>query len=574
MKHYFKSYTLALFSIIFLMLFASCEEENFIPEQAAEAETEATVVAKENPLKVREVSQADIPNVLSKIKGKMSSAAKFYGNKIVQDDIEIYLDQVKEAVKKGEHSNFSFPVHVDGSPLTHLYIMTVDREIDGSVGEPYIVKYELSQESYDYFMEENNGIIDFRYFKADYTYYTLDEFLNNKANKTPGCQGSLGAGPGYYPTMNPGESLTNTLPNGTASATTHFSTSIFDTHIYVYTQTLTPAEADGSESSSVSTLTASTYVTSTTPINTNSQNIVGTGIPANTAFVHQDINAEQDNESGNSGGSSGGAGCTTTYTQGLDGGGSWQINCPQPNNGDNNTHSYRGNKATPTMCTPVDYSTINTLDMLSAQMSFTFGLQGGWLQGHREFTQPLKDYWDDCGQTDADEFFGQVIIAAVIEEEITEVEALQILFKENNSEQGIIFANCLSWEFANQSNGVKAAAVTGINNLFVGIRDVNGQRSVISIPAVFGTLYFTAPSHWTNGRAATVTALAYDVATKETEAWFATHINASDQALKDKWRTNLVLAISSFGGTVSGTNHHGVFRPAPFVRSFTPTNCG
>ncbi len=569
MKHYFKSYTLALLSIIFLMLFASCEEENFISEQTAETETEEATAHQENPLLVREVSQADIPNVLSKIKGKMSSAAKFYGNRIVQDDIEIYLDQVKEAVKKGEHSNFSFPVYVSGSPLTHLYMMTVDREIDGSVGEPYIAKYELSQESYDYFMEENNGIIDFRYFKADYSYYTLDEFLNNKANKSPNCQGSMGAGPGYYPTMNPGESLTNSLPGG-PTTTTHFSTSIFDTHIYVYTQTLTPAQSDGGEASTVSTLSASTYVTSTTPINTNSQNIVGTGISANTAFVHEDINAENNQSSG----SPAGVGCTTVYHQGVDGGGSWETSCPQPSTGDNNTHSYRGNKVTPTMCAPVDYSTINTLDLLSAQMSYAFGLPGMWLQGNREFTQPLKDYWDDCGQTDADEFFGQVIIAAVIEEEITEVEALQILFKENNSEQGIIFANCLSWEFANQSNGVKAAAVTGINNLFVGIRDVNGQRSVISIPAVFGTLYFTAPSHWTNGRAATVTALAYDVATKETEAWFATHINASDQALKDKWRTNLVLAISSFGGTVSGTNHHGVFRPAPFVRSFTPTNCG
>ncbi len=142
-------------------------------------------------------------------------------------------------------------------------------------------------------------------------------------------------------------------------------------------------------------------------------------------------------------------------------------------------------------------------------------------------------------------------------------------------DQVILFADCASFEFANQTDGVKACGVSGINNVFVGFRDVNGQRSVVSVPInASAPLYFTMPSGWTNGRAATVAAGAYDLATKKTEAWFALHPNTSSEALLDEWKRTLFAAMQAVGGSVSGTNHHGVFRTAPFVRSFVPKNCG
>ncbi len=436
MKQYFKNYLLAFLSVIFLTLISSCEEEDFLGEQTSETETESNVVSKENPLKVREVSKADIPNVLSKIKGKMSNTAKFYDNKIEQDDIQIYLDQIKEAVKKGQHSNYSFPMYVAGTPLTELYVMSIDKEIDGSIGEPIITKYDLSQESYDYFMNYNNGIIDFRYFQAAYSYYTFDEFFSNKANKTTDCQGTMGAGPGYYPTMPPGGSFINgTTVTG---ITVGFSNTIINTtSTYVYTSNV---PSTNGQTSSVSTLATSSEVVSS-PLE---QPTAGTGIippvvisvPENTASVTQDV-------SQNNNGSSGGATCVGTINVGLDGGSSGSFACPQPDSGGNNNHSFKGYR-TPTMCSPFDYSTINTLDLNIAQFSHSLRLPGGWLQFNREFYNPLKDFWNDSRQSTSDENFAQNLATAVKEEKMNEVEGMQALLEVNERNSSIEVVNAVS----------------------------------------------------------------------------------------------------------------------------------
>ncbi len=431
MKHYFKSYTLALFSIIFLMFFTSCEEENFISEQAAETETEEATVHQENPLLVREVSQADIPNVLSKIKGKMSSAAKFYGNKMVQDDIEIYLDQVKEAVKKGEHSNYTFPIHVEGAPLTELYVLGIDKYTDGTIGEPIVTKYKLSQESYDYFMNENNGIIDFRYFKADYSYYTFDEFFSKKANKSANCQGTMGAGPGFYPTTEPGGSITNgTTVTG---ITVGFSNTVIHTTTYVYTSNV---PSTNGQTSSVSTLASSSVITTTTePTGDTSGTVPGPtviNVPNNAASVTQETQPV----------SSGGAACVNP-THVINGAGGSQHYCPAVSGNGNNTHNYQDNKSA-TPCTPFNYSAVNTLDLWSARMAHEFSVPGGFMQQNREFTQPLKDLYNQNTNSFTNRNFGHKLMMGVVDTKITEVEGMQILFSinfNNASERSIAFGN-------------------------------------------------------------------------------------------------------------------------------------
>lgn len=146
--------------------------------------------------------------------------------------------------------------------------------------------------------------------------------------------------------------------------------------------------------------------------------------------------------------------------------------------------------------------------------------------------------------------------------------------EEGEDDQVILFADCSSWEFANQSDGAKACGITGITNIFVGFKRVNGQLSVVTQPiTATAPLYFTMPSNWTNGRASTVAALAYDTATKKTEAWFALHPDTSGRDLLDEWKKALVFAFKEAKGSVSGSNKHGVFRTAPFKRSFKPNKC-
>ncbi len=420
MKHYFKSCILVLFSTVFLVLLSSCEEENFIPEQATETETEPTVVNKENPLLVREVSQADIPNVLSKIKGKMSSAAKFYDNKIEQDDIQVYLGQVKEAVKKGQHSNYTFPIHVEGAPLTELYVLGIDKYIDGTIGEPIVTKYELSQESYDYFLNENDGIVDFKHLKADYTYYTFDEFFSGKANKSPDCQGTMGAGPGYYPTTEPGGVITNSTT--VTGITVGFHNTVINTTTYVYTSNV-PNGNGGT--SSVSTLATSGVITTTTePTGDTSGEVpdatlVEVEVPENTDSVTQDVPTPNNNNGG-------GAGCTYVFKSNGEGG-SWELQCPQPNNGDNNVHSYKNR--TPNQCLPFDYSAINTIDLVSAQLTQELGLPFGWLNQNREFRDPLKNFKESTGPMSLNlkKDYSKELAQSVVNREINEVEGLQAL---------------------------------------------------------------------------------------------------------------------------------------------------
>ncbi len=437
MKHCLKKFGLLLFSIMSLMLFFSCEEEDFLREQASETETEPTVVATENPLIVRKVSQADIPNVLSKIKGKMSSAAKFYDNKMVQDDIQIFLDQVKEAVKKGQHSNYTFPIHVEGAPLTDLYVLGIDKNLDGSIGEPIVTKYELSQESYDYFIEENNGIIDFRYFKADYSYYTFDEFFSKKANKSPDCQGTMGAGPGYYPTTEPGGTITN---NTTVTGiTVGFSNTVIHTSTYVYTVS-TPSNTNG-QTSSVSTLASSnSIVTTTTDLTGDTSGTIPDptptviNVPDNAASVSEEVRPFWT--------PGGGATCLNP-THVIDGNGGSQHSCPLPASGGNNTHSYQENKSS-TPCTPFDYSAVNTLDLWSARMAHEYSVPGGFMQSNREFTQPLRDFYDHDANSFTNRNFGHKLMMGVVETKISEVEGLQTLLVVNQHYASIEVVNAVS----------------------------------------------------------------------------------------------------------------------------------
>ncbi len=176
---------------------------------------------------------------------------------------------------------------------------------------------------------------------------------------------------------------------------------------------------------------------------------------------------------------------------------------------------------------------------------------------------------------DAVDILDYVKDESVTDEAINTANMALNLLIDKEDDQVILFADCGSFEYANQADGVKACGVTGITNTFIGFRDINGQRALVSVPITGSKpFYFTAPSHWTNGRAATLTASAYDLATKKTEAWFMLHPNTSDQALLNEWKNALFTAMKAIGGSISNENHHNVFRTAPFVRSFTPKICG
>ncbi|TSE08413.1 hypothetical protein [Aquimarina algiphila] len=154
--------------------------------------------------------------------------------------------------------------------------------------------------------------------------------------------------------------------------------------------------------------------------------------------------------------------------------------------------------------------------------------------------------------------------------EAIDIAKKAIKIKAYDDDEIILFADCASWEYANQSDGTKACGITGITNLFLAIR--NGGLSPAQVIQT-APIYFTMPRTMTNGRAATISAATYDGATKLTELWALATPGLSDDQILIRWKENLSAAFKAVGGSISGNNTHNVFRTAPFVRSFVPTNC-
>lgn len=368
--------------------------------------------SKEEGLQVRLVSDKEIPHVVGLLKNKLSSKAKIKGNKIKQENIVISLDNVKEAFKKGEHINYNFAVHIDGDYYADVYVLSVDEETDGSLGEPIVIKYSIDPKSFDYFLE-NDGVVDYQYLKADYTYYDLDTFLatGGKSNllKSSGCHGTFGSAPGEYPQANPGESFIHNAFGFSFTISFSFSTTSGN---YVYTSTVT---SDNGQQSNVSTIGSSDIVTTESEIvGTTSDNIIPD-------------DAESVTDTGNVGG---GQDCILRQTVDADGGFHIEFICP--NADEDNTQ--RSNKSARGICAPMDYNALNLTDLRVEYVNWALpNVNREFLEENREFATPLVAYENGTRMVPNNHVFPGKVMAGVEAGNIGEIQGLQILYYTNQN---------------------------------------------------------------------------------------------------------------------------------------------
>lgn len=135
-------------------------------------------------------------------------------------------------------------------------------------------------------------------------------------------------------------------------------------------------------------------------------------------------------------------------------------------------------------------------------------------------------------------------------------------------------SDCASFEFANV-NGIKGAHTTGVKNMFTAYKMTSPTTSQITVISIFyPSLFFTMPNHWTNGRAATLTATAIDTSIDITSNWFRANPNASKHQLQLVWFNSLKAQMAIYGGTVRTKPLFKVKSPAPYTTSIFKRNCG
>ncbi|MHA7864336.1 hypothetical protein [Flagellimonas marinaquae] len=144
-------------------------------------------------------------------------------------------------------------------------------------------------------------------------------------------------------------------------------------------------------------------------------------------------------------------------------------------------------------------------------------------------------------------------------------------------DQELLFPDCASFEFANLLNSsVKGAHVTGINNSFFAVEQINPSTTQFnSINILYPNLYFTMPVGWTNGRSATLAAQALQNSISATESWYRANPTATEAQVESVWWTNMKLAMGRVGGSVSKSALFTVRSPSPYLKRFFSTgNCG
>ncbi|WP_344820981.1 hypothetical protein, partial [Aquimarina gracilis] len=130
MKHYFKGYTLTTLTMVFLTIFTGCQEEELLLE---ETEQVTETVTPQNSIfhKKGFVSKEEIPDIMSNLKSKMPTKSVHSINKIKDNGVSIYIDKIKHLSIKGQHTNYTFPVSVEGSLPNELFMLSIDQNIDG-----------------------------------------------------------------------------------------------------------------------------------------------------------------------------------------------------------------------------------------------------------------------------------------------------------------------------------------------------------------------------------------------------------------------------------------------------------
>ena len=83
------------------------------------------------------------------------------------------------------------------------------------------------------------------------------------------------------------------------------------------------------------------------------------------------------------------------------------------------------------------------------------------------------------------------------------------------------------------------------------------------------------PGYVTNGRAATLTAEALELAIDNTELWYQQNPNATQFSLGEYWKNQINLQMNRIGGAFSTIAPFTISYPAPYITSFWGNgNCG
>ncbi|WP_344820972.1 hypothetical protein, partial [Aquimarina gracilis] len=130
MKHYFKSHVLTIFTMMFLLFFTGCHEEELVFEETQEV-TETVTTRTSIFYKKGFISKEEIPDVMASLKSKMPTKSVHSINKIKDNGVSIYIDKIKHLSIKGQHTNYTFPVSVEGSLPNELFMLSIDQNIDG-----------------------------------------------------------------------------------------------------------------------------------------------------------------------------------------------------------------------------------------------------------------------------------------------------------------------------------------------------------------------------------------------------------------------------------------------------------
>ena len=264
-NHYFK-----ITALLFLFIFLGCQKDKII---LSEDETVEIVEKLNKPISASKYIEGDkIPDILKHLASKTNTTYSKIGDlngKISYNKTKILLQHAMEVVNKGENTNYSFDLFLDDMPEYEFYSLVVSKTEDGTIEEPYVIGYKMTEEDYETYLAHD---MDFKYFKAIQRFYTFDSFFTDTQKGMTGRSGDCGentiggggsnnggGGGGGAPLTAPGETFTSNY-NGTM-LNSNFGLRQ-TSHIWVYEQTInTPT---GSSTATTTTNSASVSTVATT----------------------------------------------------------------------------------------------------------------------------------------------------------------------------------------------------------------------------------------------------------------------------------------------------------------------
>lgn len=182
----------------------------------------------------------------------------------------------------------------------------------------------------------------------------------------------------------------------------------------------------------------------------------------------------------------------------------------------------------------------------------------------------LKDFINDPNQNELrreiDEYLQDENYSQEAKEQIRDLLENEVTYP---------YPHCSSFEFAQEiGQGVRACAVTDLNETFYAYGSQNGQQGLFYVPVNYSLIYFTMPSWRTNGQSATLTSVAVNSAFDSTSEWFSNNPDATAIEVSNFLEAKINQEMSNYGGTMTFNPPFNIRNPAPFVTSFFNTgNC-